>query len=108
VNEPPERPADLTVSRRVIVDMVDLAAMEVPGVVRVGRGGPIWCRLGRSAIVLRRRGDEVEVRLWIVARPNQPLDALATEVRTTVSAAIERLLGLRVMAATVVVDGIGS
>jgi uncharacterized alkaline shock family protein YloU len=99
--------ADLTVSRRVIVDMVSLAALEVPGIIRVGRGGPLWTRLGRSAIVVRRRGDEVDVRLWVVVRPNQSLETVAREVRATVGAAVERLLGLTLASATVVVDGIG-
>ena len=31
-----------TVGRNVVVEMVRLAALEVPGVVRVGRGGAAW------------------------------------------------------------------
>jgi uncharacterized alkaline shock family protein YloU len=101
-------PASLTVTRQVIVETVGLAAIEVPGVIRVGRGGPPWRRLGRPAVVVRRRGDEVDVRLWVVARPNQPLVGLAREVQATVGAAIERLLGLRLGSATVVIDGVGT
>lgn len=101
-------PASLTVTRQVIVETVGLAAMEVPGVIRVGRGGPLWRRLGRPAVVVRRRGDEVDVRLWVVARPNQPLVSLAREVHATVGAAVERLLGLRLGSAMVVIDGVGT
>ena len=33
---------ELTVGRGVIAELVRLAALEVPGVVRVGAGGPAW------------------------------------------------------------------
>ena len=99
----------LTVERSVIVEMVRLAAIEVPGVLRVGRAGPLWRRimLGRS-VAARHHGEAVDVRLWIVARPGQPLVPLARDVRATVGATLERLLGLRSGAVTVVVDGVGS
>jgi uncharacterized alkaline shock family protein YloU len=98
---------NLTVDRRVVVDMIRLAALEVPGVLRVGRGGPPWRSLGQPAISVRHVDDAIEVRLWIVARPGQPVGPLVREVRSTVGAAVERLLGLRLASATVVVDGVG-
>lgn len=97
----------LTVGPDVITEMVRLAAVEVPGVLRVGRGGPPWRRLGRPGIVAHRREGGVVVRMWIVARPAQPLVPLAREVRAAVAATIERLLGLELAAVTVVVDGVG-
>jgi uncharacterized alkaline shock family protein YloU len=99
----------LTVERSVIVEMVRLAAIEVPGVLRVSRAGPLWRRLmlGRS-VSARHHGGAVDVQLWIVARPGQPLVPLARDVRSTVGATLERLLGLRSGAVTVVVDGVGS
>jgi uncharacterized alkaline shock family protein YloU len=99
----------LTVSSRVVVEMVRLAALEVPGVHRVGRSGPLWRRalLGRP-IVSRVRDGRVAVRLAVVARPGQPLEPLAGQVRAAVAAAVERLLGLELDAVTVVVDGVGS
>jgi uncharacterized alkaline shock family protein YloU len=101
-----ERP--LTVSAGVIREMVRLAALEVPGVLRVGRAGPAWRRvfLGRS-VVARVRDGRVAVRLAVVARPGQPLAPLAAQVRMTVRATIERLLGLELEGVTVVVDGVG-
>lgn len=101
------RPA-LAVSRPVIRDVVRLAVVEVPGVLRVGWAGRRWRRLlaGRP-VVVRVRGGVVEARVAIVARPGQPLAALADEVRTAVAAAIERLLGLEVGSVTVRVDGVG-
>ena len=99
---------DLTVGRGVIAELVRLAAFEVPGVARVGRGGPRWRRLlaGR-AVSVRIRDERVVVRVWIVARPGQSLTPLAAQVRSTVAATVERLLGLQLGAVTVLVDGVG-
>jgi uncharacterized alkaline shock family protein YloU len=98
----------LTVERSVIVEMVRLAAVEVPGVLRVGRAGPLWRRvmLGRS-IRARHDAGSVDVRLWVVARPGQPLIPLAGDIRAAIGATLERLLGLRAGAVTVVIDGVG-
>ena len=63
----------LTVEKGVITEMVRLAAFEVPGVARVGRGGARWRALLGPAVRARLHRDKVEVRLWIVARPGQPL-----------------------------------
>jgi uncharacterized alkaline shock family protein YloU len=99
---------ELSVGRGVIAELVRLAAFEVPGVARVGRGGPAWRSwlLGPSVSV-RVSDDRVVVRLRIVARPGQALGPLATHVRTTVAATVERFLGLDLGAVTVVVDGVG-
>ena len=99
---------ELTVGRGVIAELVRLAAIEVPGVARVGRGGPAWRRLvGGPAVSVRIRDERVVVRLWIVARPGQSLATLSGQVRTTVAATVERLLGLELGAVTVLVDGVG-
>lgn len=99
----------LTVGGGVITEMVRLAALEVPGVHRVGRAGPWWRRffLGRS-VVARVRDGRVVVRLFVVARPGHPLEPLTAQVRSAVGATVERLLGLELEAVTVVVDGVGS
>jgi len=68
----------LTVEKGVITEMVRLVAFEVPGVARVGRGGPRWRALTGPAVRARLHRDKVEVRLWIVARPGQPLVPLTT------------------------------
>jgi uncharacterized alkaline shock family protein YloU len=102
------RGPELTVGRGVIAELVRSAAFEVPGVARVGRGGPAWRRLvGGPAVSVRIRNDRVLVRLWVVARPGQPLTPLAAQVRATVAATVERLLGLELGAVTVLVDGVG-
>jgi uncharacterized alkaline shock family protein YloU len=102
------RAPTLTVGPAVIDEMIRLAAVEVPGVLRVGRGGPPWRRIGRPAIEARRRDAAVEVRLWVVARPGQALIPMTADIRAAVAATIERLLGLEPAAVTVVVDGVGS
>jgi uncharacterized alkaline shock family protein YloU len=97
----------LSVGSSVVRDMARLAAVEVPGVLRVGRGGPPWRGWGRRSVVAKRRGEVVTVRIWVVARPGRALGAVTAEVRAAVTTTIERLLGLEVGSVTVVVDGIG-
>jgi uncharacterized alkaline shock family protein YloU len=98
----------LTVSRKVVAEMVALAALEVPGVLRVGRSGPTWrAWFAGSPVRARVRDNRVDIRLWILARPGHALGPLAADVRSTVAATVERLLGLQLDAVTVVVDGVG-
>ena len=97
----------LTVGQEVITEMVHLAAMEVPGVARVGRGGQRWRALSGRSVRARLHRDRVEVRVWIVARPGQPLVSLTAQVRSAVAATVERLLGLELGGVTVLVDGVG-
>lgn len=98
----------LTVGHGVIAQMARLAAFEVPGVQHVGRAGPPWRRLFLGpAVTARVRDGRVSVRVAIVARPGQPLEPLANQVRAAVAAAVERLLGLELEGVTVLVDGVG-
>jgi uncharacterized alkaline shock family protein YloU len=100
---------DLSVGPGVIRETVRLAALEVPGVLRVGRGGPRWRDvLGGAPIRVRIRDGRVDVTLRVVARPRQPLIPLTAQVRSAVGAAVERLLGMELGAVTVLVDGIGA
>ncbi len=102
------RPA-LSVSHPVIREVVARAATEVPGVLRIGRGGSAWRRaLAPRPVRVRLRGGAVEARVVIVARPGHALPGLAAEVRSAVAAAIERLLALRVGTITVLIDGVGA
>ena len=99
----------LSVGRGVIVEMIRLAAFEVPGVMRVARGGPAWRAVFRgSPVAVRVRGDQVDVRLWVGARPGSDVASVARQVRVAVTGAVERLLGLHLQSVTVVVDGIGT
>jgi uncharacterized alkaline shock family protein YloU len=101
---PPGDP--LTVSHSVIVEMVRVAALEVPGVLKVSRGGPLrW--LSGSPVRAQVAQGRVSVRVWILARPGHPLAPLAAQVRQAVGATIVRLLGLELGEVTVVVDGVG-
>jgi uncharacterized alkaline shock family protein YloU len=99
---------DLTVSNAVIAEMIRLAALEVPGVQRVGRSGPPWRRLfAGQAVRAGVHGRRVHVELAVVARPGQALGPLGEQVRSAAGAAIERLLGLELDSVTVVIDGVG-
>lgn len=100
--------ADLSVAREVVDELIRLAAMEVPGVVRVDRSGPRWrSLLGRRSVVCRIEGRRVDARLSVVARPGHPLVPLTRQVRDAVAAAIERLVDLEPGEIVVVVDGVG-
>jgi uncharacterized alkaline shock family protein YloU len=69
----------------------------------------VWRRASLGpAVNARVRDGHVSVRLAVVARPSQPLEALGAEVRAAVCSTVERLLGLELDAVTVVVDGVGS
>jgi uncharacterized alkaline shock family protein YloU len=99
---------ELTVGRSVIAELVKTAAFEVPGVARVGHGGPTWHSwLAGPGVRVRVVDDRVLVRLRIVARPGHALGPLTAQVRTAVGATVERLLGLDLGAVTVIVDGVG-
>jgi uncharacterized alkaline shock family protein YloU len=105
-HSPGPQSGPLTVSHSVIVEMVRVAALEVPGVLKVSRGGPLaW--LGGSPVRARVGNGKVAVRVWIVARPGHALKPLADQVRQAVGATIVRLLGLDLGEVTVVVDGVG-
>ena len=99
---------ELSVGRGVIAELVRPAALEVPGVARVGRGGPAWRSwLAGPGVRVRVADDRVQVRLRVVARPGHAVDPLTTQVRAAVGATVERLLGLELDTVTVVVDGVG-
>lgn len=101
--------AALTIGQGVIRDTVRLAALEVPGVLRVGRGGPRWRGwVGGAPVRIRVRDGRVYVTLWIVARPRQRLVPLTAQVRAATGAAVERLLGMELGDVTVLVDGVGA
>ena len=100
--------AELSVGAGVIRETVRLAALEVPGVVRVGRGGPRWrTMLNGSPVRIRLREGRVHVTVWVVARPRQRLVPLTSQVRAAIGASVERLLGMEVGGVTVLVDGVG-
>jgi len=101
--------ARVAIGLAVIEEMVRLAAIGVPGVCRVGHGGPFWRRwLAGRAVDVEMVDRAVSVRLAIVARPGQPLGPLARTVRDAVASAVERLLALELDSVTVVIDGVGA
>jgi len=100
---------ELSVNRGVVDEIVRLAALEIPGVARVSRGGPAWRTfLAGPAVVTHCSERGVRIRIWIIARPGQAMVELVDQVRGAVGAAVERLLGLRLESVTVTVDGVGA
>jgi uncharacterized alkaline shock family protein YloU len=98
----------LDIGRPVVEEMVRLAALEVPGILRVGRGGfAVAAWFAGPPIKVRVRDGRVDVRLWVIARPAVALPPLARQVSSAVGAAVERLLGLQLGSLTVVIDGVG-
>jgi uncharacterized alkaline shock family protein YloU len=101
--------SSLTVGPGVIRETVRLAALEVPGVLRVGRGGPRWRdAFAGSPVRVRVKDGRVHVTVWLVARPRQKLTPLTAQVRDAVAGAVERLLGMELGGVTVLVDGVGA
>jgi uncharacterized alkaline shock family protein YloU len=99
----------LSVGPGVIRDTVRLAALEVPGVLRVGRGGPAWRdALAGNPVRIHVRDGRVHVTVWLVARPRQQLVPLTRQVRAAIGAAVERILGMELGGVTVMVDGVGA
>jgi uncharacterized alkaline shock family protein YloU len=101
-------PDELTIRLRVIRSIAAAAAEGVPGVLRVGRGGPrplAW--LAGRPVAAWKDADGVHVRLWLIVRPGEPLPALSRRVRAAVSRAVERQLGLELGDVTILVDGVG-
>ena len=108
VGPPSEEAIQLTVGRGVIVEVVRLAALEIPEVLQVARRGPPWrAALAGRPINVRVRREGVEVELRIIARPGADLVRAGRDVREAVGRAVERLLGLQVRSVTVLVDGVG-
>ena len=100
--------ADLSVGRSVIVEVARLAALEVPDVLRVARRGPRWrAALAGPPVIVRVRPEGVVVRLRIIARPGADLASTGARVRDAVGRAVERMLGLRVLEVSVLIDGVG-
>jgi uncharacterized alkaline shock family protein YloU len=99
--------AELSVARDVVDELIRLAAMEVPGVVRVDGPGRWPSLFGRRSVVCRIDGRRVDARLSIIARPGHPLVPLTRQVREAVAAAIERLVDLEAGDVVAIVDGVG-
>ena len=101
---------ELTVGRGVIAELVRLAAFEVPGVARVGRGGPAWRgwlgRPARSASAIRDDARRGPVAGSSPARARRSCPSPTRSGRRS-AATVERLLGLDLDAVTVIVDGVG-
>ena len=109
MSAPPRgRPDELTIRRRVIAAIASAAARAVPGVSRVGRGGPrLLAWLAGAPVAARLVDDRVHIRIWLIAREGEPLAELSARARATIARAMEQQLGLHLGDVTVLVDGVG-
>ena len=99
----------LVLEPAVVRETVRLAALEVPGVLRVGWSGS-WLRqlLAGSPVTTQLSGEQVSARIAIIARPGQSLPVLTGHVRAAVLASLGRQLGMLPGNVTVTVDGVGA
>jgi uncharacterized alkaline shock family protein YloU len=101
--------AGLTIERSVVEELVRLAALEVPGVARLGSSGPAWRQwLGGSPVRVAVTGGSLSVSVRIVARPGQQLLPLSASVRAAIAAAVERVPTLELRTVDILVDGVGA
>ena len=101
----------LSVGPGVIRETVRLAALEVPGVLRVGRGGPRWRDAHRRARPIRDpRPRRPGPRHALAGRPPAPAAWCRSPRRSArpSARAVVRLLGLELGGVTVLVDGVGA
>ena len=82
-----------------------MAAMEVPEVLRVGRGGPGWRDALAGPPVRMVPTAANHVRL---TPASQPRVLLTARVRAAVGRAVERLLGMERGSVAVLIDGVGA
>jgi uncharacterized alkaline shock family protein YloU len=101
---------ELIVGPSVVLETIRLAALGVPGVVRVGRsGGRLRGWLDGPAIAADLSPTEAtQVRISIVARPATSLRGIAGGVHSAIRMALEGQLGLTVGTVLVTIDGIGN
>ena len=100
----------LSVGPGVIREIVRLAALEVPGVVRVGRARSApgaSCSPGRPSASASATAGSTSPSGWSPARASRSMP-LTAQVRDAVGGAVERLLGLELGGVTVLVDGVGA
>ena len=103
------RQRPLTVDRSVVLELVRLAALEVPGLAHLGVGGPTWRRwLHRQPVKVAIVGDGLKVRVRLVARPGQQLLPLASSVRAAIAAVVEGVLTLELRTVDILIDGVGA
>jgi len=85
-----------------------VAPIELVDELPVARRGPPWrAALAGPPITVRVRKEGVVVRLRIIARPGADLATTGARVRDAVGRAVERMLGMKVLEVSVLIDGVG-
>ncbi len=89
------------VARQVLATIIEMTALQVPGVVRLAAvGGHLVRFLDRDApqrgIALTMNDQEVSAALYLVVEAGSNMVQVATAVQDAVGAAIEHMVGLTV------------
>jgi uncharacterized alkaline shock family protein YloU len=103
-------PGKIFVAPGVLITVARLAALAVPGVMRmspVPGGVNNFLRLGSSqGVRIETVGDTVSAELYLVVRPDVSARAVARAVQADVARAINDIIGLEVGRITVHVEDI--
>ncbi len=89
------------IAKPVLVTIIEMTALQVPGVVRLASVGGYFARLldrdaPQRGIALTMNDEEVSAALYLVVESGSNMVQVATAVQDAVGAAIEHLVGLTV------------
>jgi uncharacterized alkaline shock family protein YloU len=107
-----QRQGNVTISPRVLTELISLSARHVPGVARLGVV-PHWYvpavgskSLSDGGVSVLIESDGVVAHCYLIAAPDTNLLELGIAVQTTVAAAIRELAGLAVREVNVYVQDV--
>ena len=99
------------VARQVLATIVANAALQIPGVTRIARGGDQWSRLlGREipkqGIPLTVKENTLSADLYLVVTPGSNIVEVGAAVQQEVASAIEEMVGLIVREVNVYIQDV--
>jgi uncharacterized alkaline shock family protein YloU len=89
------------IARRVLRTVVEQAALRVPGVARMARGGSRWPapfarKLPHHGVGLQVHVGGVAIDLYLIVQPGANMVEVGTTAQEAVGAAVEHILGMSV------------
>jgi uncharacterized alkaline shock family protein YloU len=108
------KPQDtITIAPNVLITIVSHAALQVPGVARMGtipidvvrllKGNPMG-----SGTVLEISGNTLSVELYVVVKPGATMRNVSREAQEAISRSVQELVGMEVMRVNVHIDDVDS
>lgn len=106
-----QRPGNVTISPRVLTELISLSARHVPGVARLGvvphwYTSPAGKSLSDGGVHVEVDGAGVAADCYLIAAPDTNLLELGIAVQATVAAAIRELAGLAVREVNIYVQDV--